>query len=80
MNSQFTPIPGTFVAINWATIPAHYKFVTVSQCLEIAAHITKPTAKSNGYWQSDGNRILQGGNDFTHLENWQTLIFERPEQ
>lgn len=79
MNTQFTPIPGTNVAINWATIPGYYQFVTVNDLGAVQAHIIEPELRLNSYWSDGvGSLFICDVNEKPY--NWQTLIFERPQQ
>ena len=81
MNKDFTIIPGTGTAIYWPDIDPKFKFVTVDYNGQVDAWEKKPEAIPNQmFWATGGNGItlFEKLNDI-QFENWQELIFERPE-
>lgn len=77
---DFTVIPGTSAAIYWPGIDEKYKWVAVDLSGYVFAFMSKPELSDNDYWLSPRPCIsvlfieTQNG-----VEDWQELIFERPE-
>lgn len=75
--NHFTPIPGTSLAINWATVDPNCNWVTIDYWGSMEQHYELPSASLDvKYWHSPKcNNIAQLVNYF---ENWCDMIFERP--
>ncbi len=79
--NQFTPIPGTSLAINWATIDPKFRIATIDRSGYCEAWEGMPVPKNDGFvWIFGGKSVcvFHNLNNNQSFDNWRDLIFERP--
>lgn len=76
---DFTIIPGTHAAIYWPGIDPKFKYVTVDYNGRVDAYSNKPYTMYDHFWTNNDGLFAHFFTVSGFHENWQELIFERPE-